>query len=296
MTSPEERRRVLEALFGEGDARRWLRFGFLMALSVVVAVMGISLDSAAVVIGAMLIAPLMSPLMAFAAALTMGWPRRLLQSGAWVAVISAGSVALAWLLAEVQPSLEVTQELLTRTSPGGRDLAVALAAGAAGAYATTREDISGALPGVAVAVALVPPLASIGVALALDRGDLAEGAGLLYVANLVAIILASSLVFLATGFVPWRRLLHITPRVVLGVMAIAAVTAAIAVPLARQSFAFASEQQTRDDVEQRVDAWTRARVQARGGPGARRRQPSDHRPRGAGGTAGVACARERPRR
>jgi uncharacterized hydrophobic protein (TIGR00271 family) len=254
-TSAEERRRILDALFGEGGRRRWHRFAILMALSIVVAAMGLSLDSAAVVIGAMLLAPLMTPIMAFSAALCMGWPRRMAASGAAVLLASGGSVGLAWLLAKAQPSLELTGEILSRTAPDGRDLAVALAAGAAGAYATAREDISGALPGVAVAVALVPPVTTIGIALELGRYDLAEGAGLLYTANLVAIVLVSTMVLLATGFVPLSRLSQVTPRVLLGVFVALAAAVAIALPLAQRSLTYADRQKTLRDVEAAVVEW-----------------------------------------
>jgi uncharacterized membrane protein len=76
---------------------------------------------------------------------------------------------------------------------------VALAAGAAGAYATVREEVSAALPGVAVAVALVPPLATAGLVLEAGQVELAKGALLLYLANLVAIMSSGIAVFLATG-------------------------------------------------------------------------------------------------
>lgn len=92
--------------------------------------------------------------------------------------------------------------------------------------------MSAALPGVAVAVALVPPLAAIGYALALGRSDLAEGAVLLYLANLVAIVLSSVVVLLLAGFVPGYRLATATPRVVAGVAAVVIASSAIGVPLA----------------------------------------------------------------
>ena len=185
----------------------WIaQFSVMLGLSVLVAVMGLSADSAAVVIGAMLLAPLMVPVMAIAAAISMALPRHLLRAAAIVAVASLASVLLAFLVAMILPDGQLPGEVLSRTSPDLRDLLVALAAGAAGAYATVRSDVSSALPGVAVAVALVPPLAAVGLTLEGGRADLAEGAALLYVANLTAIVLVGVLVFLLTGFVPPRRL------------------------------------------------------------------------------------------
>ncbi len=207
------------------------RFAFLLSLSIVIAVMGLSLDSPAVVIGAMLIAPLMTPVIAFAAALAMGWPRWMARTGAVVLAASVGSVGLAWLLAALLPASNLGREVLSRTSPDARDLLVGIAAGAAGAYATVREDLSTALPGVAVAVALVPPLAATGVVLEAGRLDLVGGAMLLYAANLVAIVMSGVAVLLATGFVPVPHLARVRPRVALGLAALFGALALIGAPL-----------------------------------------------------------------
>ncbi len=227
----------------------------MLFLSVTIAVMGLSLDSAAVVIGAMLIAPLMTPVMQFSAALILGLPRRMLRAASIVLLASAGSVAYAWILTALLPHQPLTQEVLSRTSPDFRDLCVALAAGAAGAYALAREDVSAALPGVAVAVALVPPLAAVGMALEAGRRDLAEGAALLYVANLVAIALTGAVVFLASGMVPKRRLVDISPRVAAGFLGVVAAAIVIGVPLAARSVAVADRFQESETVTQQVDSW-----------------------------------------
>lgn len=215
-----------------GQAWR-LRFSVMLALSVVIAVAGLTADSPALVIGAMLVAPLMSPVLGFSVALSMGWPRHMGRTATTVVAASAGSVALAWLLASTLPSSGtlLTHELVSRTAPTVLDLLVALAAGAAGAYATVRDDASAALPGVAVAVALVPPLAAAGVTLQLGQTGLAKGAILLYAANLVAIVLASVGVLLVSGFVPLPRLNQVRRQVIAGIAAIAAATVALAVVL-----------------------------------------------------------------
>ncbi len=254
-TPPEERMRILETLFGESRNRGWHRFGAMMVLSVVIAVMGLSLNSAAVVIGAMLIAPLMTPVIGFAAALSMGWPRRLAASGAAIALATLGGIGLSWLLARLLPSVSLTEEVLSRTAPDVRDLAVALAAGAAGAYATARENVSAALPGVAVAVALVPPLAAIGYTLELGRGDLAEGALLLYLANLVAIVLASMVVLLLAGFVPNRLLTARRSKLAGSVGAVVVATAAIGVPLTIRSLDVAERARLTRTIATRVSDW-----------------------------------------
>lgn len=230
-------------------------FAILMGLSVVVATMGLSLNSAAVVIGAMLLAPLMTPVLGVAAALAMALPRQLGRSLAVVAAASVGAVALAWVLSIPLGNTPLPDELVARTSPDLRDLLVALAAGAAGAYATVRPNLSSALPGVAVAVALVPPLGAVGMTLELGRGDLAAGAALLYLANLAAIVLVGTVVFVATGFVPATRLRNARSAVITGGVLVAVATVAVAVPLTIASVAAADAGRERAEVLSAATTW-----------------------------------------
>lgn len=256
---PEDRRRIIDVLFPEAkDAHHWwFRFSVMMGLSVMISVMGLSLNSVAVVIGAMLIAPLMTPVLGISAALVMGWFGRLRNSVVLVVLGSIGSVALSWALTSVLPSSDriLTTEVLSRTSPDLRDLIVALAAGAAGAYATSREDIAASLSGVAVAVALVPPLSVIGFALSIGRFDLARGALLLYVVNLFAIVLVGAGVFLASGFVPRGRLRTVSTRIRVGVAVVALALVAVAVPLTIASVRSASRAQVSQTVNQTIVTW-----------------------------------------
>ncbi|MBW4077321.1 MAG: DUF389 domain-containing protein, partial [Acidobacteria bacterium] len=164
---------------------------------------------------------------------------------------------ISWALTSVLPSSDriLTTEVLSRTSPDLRDLIVALAAGAAGAYATSREDISSSLSGVAVAVALVPPLSVVGFAVSIGRFDLARGALLLYVVNLFAIILVGAGVFLASGFVPRGRLRAASKRIRVGVAVVALALVAVAVPLTIASVRSASRAQLSQTVNQTIVTW-----------------------------------------
>ena len=145
--------------------------------------------------------------------------------------------------------------MLSRTSPDLRDLGVALAAGAAGAYATSREDVSAALPGVAVAVALVPPLSAVGFTLAIGREDLAGGAVLLFVANLVAIVLVSSVVLASSGFVPQGRYRAASGRIRFGLVSAVAALVLVAAPLSEATLASDSNAQLTRAVNQAVVSW-----------------------------------------
>ena len=166
--SPDERREVLEDLFVFGSENQQpflVRMGVLLLLSTIIATAGLISDSAAVVIGAMLVAPMMNPVMAAAGAVVMGWSRRFYGSIWLVLSMGVGAVFLSSLITLISPEIVfIPEQVLARTRPTYYDLLIALAAGSAGAYTITRKE-SGAIPGVAVAVALLPPLASAGVLL-----------------------------------------------------------------------------------------------------------------------------------
>ena len=195
---------VAAKLFHEGPERRrdLIRFYALMGFASIIASFGVLTDSTAVVIGAMLIAPLMTPLMAMSLALVSAWTSRLARSstvaltGAVVPIVS-GLITTAIAGQGVDPA--VNTQIVSRASPTLLDLAIALAAGAAGAYANSRRDVADSLPGVAVAIALVPPLAVVGVATQLGDWDSAQGALLLFVTNALAIVAMGALTFVLTG-------------------------------------------------------------------------------------------------
>jgi len=253
--SADERKECLDALAIRSDGQWWNRFFVVMLVAVIIATVGQLLDSAAVVIGAMLIAPLMTPVLALSASLAMGWPRQAVRQFAGLVGATAGAVAVAWLIGTVAPEDPLTNEVLSRTSPDLRDLVVALAAGFGGAYVTVRRNMSGSLPGVAVAVALVPPLGAVGLSLSAGQRGLAWGAGLLYAANLGAIVLSGLAVFVATGFVPARRLTFSWARVVAGATVALAVVGLVAVPLARASAEAVANAQRAEQVNRRVTSW-----------------------------------------
>jgi uncharacterized hydrophobic protein (TIGR00271 family) len=180
------------------------RLTALTALSTVIAALGLIGNSPAVVIGAMLVAPLMQPIIGLAAALVLARPRGELMSLGLIVLTAAEAFVTALLVGLAVPAFRVitlTPELLARTAPALLDLGVAVAAGAAGAYVTVRPRAAGAIAGAAIAVALVPPLGACGVLLAHGNTSLAGGAFFLFLTNLVGIVLAAVAVFLATGFV-----------------------------------------------------------------------------------------------
>jgi len=204
--SLSDRQRIYESFYYEDERRRpyLSRFTILMVLSATIAGLGLVNDSAAVVIGAMLIAPLMTPLLANSAAIVEGWPRRFGESLLTV-LLGAGlgilvGIVIALLIPRVGTEMLLPGEIMGRTEPNLVDLAIALAAGAAGAYVMIRSEAGSALPGVGIAVALVPPLATVGITFGIGRTDLAGGALLLFATNWLAIVFAAGIVFALAGF------------------------------------------------------------------------------------------------
>ena len=198
--SQAEQNVTLEAM--RGSALATVDFYALMVLSSSIAFLGLRQNSSAVVIGAMLIAPMMSPMMAMGFGMVTGYPRLFRRATVSTLAGIAVAVGTSALLAFLIPSKIPTAEILARAQPNLLDLMVALVSGAAGAYAMCRKELASSLPGVAIAVALVPPLCVVGYGLGAGHIDIAQGAGLLFATNLASIILAGIAVFWLLGFRP----------------------------------------------------------------------------------------------
>ena len=150
----------------------------------------------------MLVAPLMSSIIGTGLAIVLGEARFLRLAVGTVVKGVVLALIIGFLVGLLQVNRPLTSEILSRTAPTLLDLGVALLAGMAGAYALCESDAAGALPGVAIAAALVPPIASAGIAFAHFEWVSGLGALLLFGANFVAINFASILLFLALGFRP----------------------------------------------------------------------------------------------
>lgn len=183
-------------------------FIVMNSLATVVACYGLFANSTAVVIGAMIIAMLLGPITGIALALVEG-DAALLRRAILAEVVGAATVfAIAFLLGKMHADFPFTEELRARTSPNLLDLVIALAGGAAGAYAQVSPRISLGLVGVAIATALVPPLSTSAISLARGELRMAGAAFVLFFTNLVAIELANALVLWLHGYhlIPPREL------------------------------------------------------------------------------------------
>jgi uncharacterized hydrophobic protein (TIGR00271 family) len=201
---PEDIPAFEQKLFLKGAKRRLSleKFAILLFLSTIIATYGVLGDSTATVIGAMIIAPLMTPIMATAAGVAMGRLDRAGRALLTVAVGVVGVISLSWLLATLFPGIispTGNAQIAARISPRLLDLVVALASGLAGAFAISREDVADSLPGVAISISLVPPLCVVGTGLAINNPAVALGAFLLFVTNFFSILLAGSSLFSALG-------------------------------------------------------------------------------------------------
>lgn len=209
--------RVREVVMFEepGLQARLVRFWALLMMAAAIATFGLYADSVATVIGAMIVAPLMLPIMGLAFGISIG-DRRAIATSILVALGGiATAVLVGYLLSFIMPDAfdpTINGQIMARTSPRLVDLLAALATGLAGAFAIGRRDVSDTLPGVAIAISLVPPLANVGILLGAGRLDLAAGSLLLFGTNYFAILLTGSFVFGLMGF-PKAALEGTTPRI-----------------------------------------------------------------------------------
>ncbi|MEM8621188.1 MAG: DUF389 domain-containing protein [Actinomycetota bacterium] len=250
---------AIEELVPDEDLGPYLgRFSILVVLSASIAAFGLLADSAAVVIGAMLVAPMMTPITAAAAAVVMAMGKRLIRALLVIVVGTVAAIAVGWLTsfvagAEVTAVNDLPGEVTSRTFPGLLDLGVAISAGAAAGYILPRRSATSALPGVGIAVALVPPLGAVGITLEVGARDLAANALLLYLTNLAAIIFAASLMLLFSGFRPANR--QGRNAVTGGLIFTLAAVIAVAVPLTLHTQSAIRDVSLQRSVSSAVVAW-----------------------------------------
>lgn len=208
---PAEQRRSIDDLTSDLDpasgdvSSKRSAFWILLALSALIASAGVLADSTATVIGAMIIAPLSTPIMGVA----LGLVTRRIGPAALQVVLGATFVVLVGVLfSALLPGVYDVREnsqIIGRTSPGVLDLLAALATGLAGAIGLARRDVAAVLPGVAIAISLVPPLAVVGVCLGQGEAEMALGALLLFGSNLVSMVTVGTTVFAALAYTETRE-------------------------------------------------------------------------------------------
>ena len=201
-----------------------LNFYFMLGMATAIASFGLLSNSAPAIIGAMIVAPLMSPIVGFSFASIMGANRLAVSSLLSILTGIALVIGIAFICTIAIDLRVVGSEIVARTAPSTLDLMIALCSGAAAAFAHARIGIASSIAGVAIAVALVPPLSVVGIGLALGdsavsaeaialsdfhhRGNgtsMAGGAFLLFLTNILGIVAAAILVFGLQGYGNWRK-------------------------------------------------------------------------------------------
>lgn len=230
------------------DARLNRKFLLLISLSACIATLGLLQNSPAVVIGAMLVSPLLGPIMGVGFGLVTLESALVRRSLVTLAAGMAVAILVAMLIVWISPVQDVTSELRARTRPTLLDLGVAVVGGVAGVYAILRR-LSGVMVGVAIATALVPPLSTVGFGLATWRPDFALGAALLFVTNTLAIAFAATFVARLNRFGPSLTPQHSAMQAV----GIFAVLGLLAIPLAITLNTIALEIRSRSAVQSSLD-------------------------------------------
>ncbi len=252
---PEEKREVQKQI--ALHSAPGFDFYLLTILSATIATLGLLTDSAAVIIGAMLVAPLMTPILGISLASIRGnsglfqIAAKSVFTGALVSILLAAIIS--WFSHNLPFSIisELPPEVLARTRPSPFDLMIAVAGGMAAAYAFCRTNLSSALPGVAIATALMPPLCTVGIGLSRWSMGVAGGALLLFMTNLASIGFAGILVFFILGYRPRRN--ETQPGYVPRSMFIsAALVLIVSIPLLNATYGLFSQNQQRAIVEDAV--------------------------------------------
>ena len=201
------------------------RFYSMLGLAAAISTLGLIANSTATIIGAMIIAPLMNPILSFSYALVSFKPQLLRKATVTLLTGILWVILVSWLITLLTGTKIAGSEILSRSNPNLLDLGVAIASGTAGAFAITRLGVSNAdaLPGVAIAVALVPPLCVIGINFAygsqliidptirpeyrITHGllNIGQGSLLLFLTNFIAIVFCGGLVFILQGYGKFKK-------------------------------------------------------------------------------------------
>jgi len=203
-------------------SRPHIDFYVLIILATIISTFGLLMNNSVVIIGAMLIAPLMEPILGISfSSLTRNGSLVIRSTIALFSGILL-AVLVSYLLSLPFPNLSISDEVLARIKPNLMDLFVALATGFVAGYAKVRKHLSGTLYGVSVSISLLPPLCVVGIGLATGRFEIYAGAFLLFLTNLTSILFSGILAFLLIREVHYQKSLKslIIPGISLAILAI----------------------------------------------------------------------------
>lgn len=200
-SAPESRAHLVASMLRR-DASEATSYWLQLVVSVGIATLGLVVGSAAVVIGAMLVAPLMVPIVGLAMGLASGSPFLVLRSAGRIAFSVVVVVGGAALITQLLPFRELNAEIAARTSPTVLDLITAAFCALIGVYAALRAgaDSASTAAGTSISISLVPPLCVSGYGVGTGAWSITWGASLLFLTNMVAIVVIGTMAFVAAGF------------------------------------------------------------------------------------------------
>jgi uncharacterized hydrophobic protein (TIGR00271 family) len=256
--------RMRGRLFFDGDeaTRKLSGFWVLLVLAAVIASAGVVSDSVATVIGAMIVAPLMTPILGTVLSVVTGDLVNLARSLGLVIAGAVTVVGISWLFGKIVAGpivADTNSQVAGRVHPQLIDLIAALATGAVGSFALVRSDISETVPGVAIAISLVPPLAVVGLTLESGAGRQSLGALLLFLTNVGAILLSGLGVmvlyrgFAVSGRKSGRKGWRVRRRFAVGV--VVTFVLLLATPLAVATYGVIQDTRERAELEPVASRW-----------------------------------------
>jgi uncharacterized hydrophobic protein (TIGR00271 family) len=249
--------------YGRNTSAKISQFWILLTLAGIITTAGVAADSVATVVGAMIVAPLMTPILGVALALVLSQHHHLMHSLFTVLVGALLVIGIAFLCGMVEPIglfTEGNSQVSARVQPRLIDLIAALATGMVGAFALVRSDISDTLPGVAIAISLVPPLAVVGLTLQDGKIDEALGAFLLFITNVAAIIFTSTMILLLYRVRETARSVGYGVGTLRGwsLAVVVGTTFLVAIPLAYATKKVFRESNTKHTVAPLAEQWAQA--------------------------------------
>ncbi|MBI0474106.1 DUF389 domain-containing protein [Sphingomonas sp. MA1305] len=226
------------------------RYAFLIVISAAISLLGLLMPSVAVLIGAMLLSPLMMPIIGLGFAIATVDPREMRRAATALIAGALLAIALSVVCVALSPIQTITSEIAARTRPTLFDLLVALLSAIAGGYALIRGR-GGTVVGVAIAIALMPPLVVVGFGIATLNWTVFAGSLLLFVTNAITIALTAALVARVYGFGAHLSPQHTGWQLVLFVVAVGLLAVPLGAALRQIAFEAVAQRQVRETISDR---------------------------------------------
>ncbi|MFW6035403.1 MAG: TIGR00341 family protein [Halothermotrichaceae bacterium] len=188
--------------FAQNKSKITFEYISLVVFSSVITSLGLILDNVAVIVGGMVIAPVLGPILAVTIGIVLG-DSKLIKKGISAEIMAiVFAVIVGAVFGMLIPDVEITNSLQVRMYPTMADLFIAMAAGAAGAYALIKGNLESGLVGVMVAASLMPVMSTIGIGISMGYGTMILGASLLLLGNFISLFLTNVIIFYFKGLKP----------------------------------------------------------------------------------------------